>query len=71
MLKQVIEPKTGRCPQCEEPVSIGAKRCPHCTSDLSEDPEWLEQQNAQANAGCASLVAFALLVGVLIAASFA
>ena len=30
-------PTTKKCPYCKSKIAIGATRCPHCTSELTED----------------------------------
>jgi len=53
---------TGLCPMCREAISREAKVCPHCRSDLRENPDW---KGESSTAGCASLIVFGFMfVGV-------
>ncbi|MEZ5078233.1 MAG: MscL family protein [Solirubrobacterales bacterium] len=33
-----VSPQTRACPECASTISVAAKRCPHCTSDLAPEP---------------------------------
>ncbi len=70
-LKMTQPGGTAECPMCKELISREAKRCPHCTSDLSENEEWKKMQESPSTAGCTSLfvlvVAVSIGAGVLIA----
>lgn len=64
-LKVTIRPGgTGLCPMCREAISREARKCPHCQSDLTNDPSW---QAEQAKAGCAPMIVLGFL---FIAAGF-
>ncbi len=47
------------CPECKERIYRDAKKCPHCQSDLTLNPEWVKQSSAP---GCAAMICVAVLV---------
>ena len=69
-LKHTIRPGgTDYCPECKEPISKQANKCPHCQSDLTENEAWQESKaksEEERAGGCpmALLTAAAFLVGI-------
>jgi hypothetical protein len=66
--------QSARCPQCLEPINAGAKRCPHCQSDLAALAPVPKNRLGRLNTfriGFLCGVAFALIIGLLAYLQFA
>ncbi len=49
-----------KCPFCKKEVDTRAKRCPHCTTELTDTPEW---EKVKKSASKSYLIGVILVLG--------
>jgi len=71
-LTRTIRPGgTAHCPECKEPISQQANKCPHWHSDLTENEDWQEAREKRESEGGGApllLISGAVIAGISYAA---